>query len=432
MTFSIVVPILPFLRDIFHFSNIGFIEAIYIFLNTASLIFWGYVTDMVEKRRKLILLLGISGWTLSAIIVSAGFVTNISTYFLIRSLMALSSAVASPILYSLLGDIAEYQHRTWIASGISLALIIGNGGGILLSGIISEIDWKLSFLVLALLSLGTITVLIFYKFPPRGKAEPELVNIEFTTYRYHITAKDILKLIKIRTNLWLLLQGIFALIPSAILSYYLVSYLSDTKYHGLGIPLSIATLLALTIASGRIFGYIFFGWLADYMFQRRVNGRVYVATVSMFLQAPFMIAAFFIPLPYYTKNVFDVNYFITVNFLAFAILFFIGSFLGGAPAPTRRATLYDVNLPEHRGTMASLFSITDQIGATLGVFIGTLFITAYGYKTILGTSTFFYIIAGLIWLFSIHTVNPDQSYVRKVIQQRTNFFRKEGKKIFEV
>ncbi|MEM1925302.1 MAG: hypothetical protein QXH44_09555, partial [Pyrobaculum sp.] len=46
-------------------------------------------------------------------------------------------------------------------------------------------------------------------------------------------------------------------------------------------------------------------------------------------------------------------------------------------APNVPATLSEVSLPEHRGTIFSIFNITDNIGSAIGPTLAALFISYY-------------------------------------------------------
>jgi len=76
-----------------------------------------------------------------------------------------------------------------------------------------------------------------------------------------------------RTNLSLFAQGTAALIPGSILTYYLISMLSDSQNGGFGIETGIATFLGLSMAFGRVIGCLIFGIIGDHFGKDKRNER---------------------------------------------------------------------------------------------------------------------------------------------------------------
>ncbi len=126
----------------------------------------------------------------------------------------------------------------------------------------------------------------------------------------------------------------------------------------------------------------------------------------MATQAVFFFSAFLIVTPS------------PLNFILFSLLFWIGSFVGAASGPNRTALLYDISLPEHRGTLGALFSVTDQIGIIVGIILSTLSIDFLGYSMAFTLSLGFYFIAALVWAFSIISINNEKLKIQKIMNNR--------------
>jgi MFS family permease len=77
----------------------------------------------------------------------------------------------------------------------------------------------------------------------------------------------------------------------------------------------------------------------------------------------------------------------------------------------------NVNRPEHRGTVFSVFNITDNIGAGLGPGIGGLLVP-FGYLFMMNFSLLWLIPCGLIWFIVAKYINKDRNALRELLAQR--------------
>ena len=106
------------------------------------------------------------------------------------------------------------------------------------------------------------------------------------------------------------------------------------------------------------------------------------------------------------------------SLLIFSILFWLGSFIGSASGPNRTSLLFNVSLPEFRGTLGSLYSLTDHLGAALGVFVSTFFLQFLNYNTVFYLSLFFYFVASFCWFRSIQYISSDEKSIETILQTR--------------
>ncbi|MHA2365282.1 MAG: MFS transporter, partial [Candidatus Hodarchaeales archaeon] len=429
---SIVIPLLidleyaynSFILDNWtNYFGMGSIEAVFITISTFSLFFWGFFVD--RFKRKFFAISGILITILGALIIII-FPKFVEIYLIGRFLMGIGLGVITPVSYSLAGDIINYENRSTVSGGLSIAVIAGSGIAILSGSILGSINLFLPFILIILLSIILIILILLIKEPVRGQEEPELrklvkiqdsniINENFSVYSQTVSPRIMLLLLKRKTNLFMFLQGIFALIPSVILTYYLISFLHDNRYGGVGLELYIATFFSLGIASGRLIGYLVWGVIGDWLQvkDKPQGGRVFVAAFTMLAQGPLMIFAFCISslIPFLGTTDISFPGFILDYplFIAFGILFFIAAFVGGGSGPNRRSVTYDVNEPEFRGQASSLFSIGDQIGASIGLLLANSLIIYYGYDKTFIILSFGYIIAGLCWLLCLNVIKTDEN-----------------------
>ncbi|MHA2226333.1 MAG: MFS transporter [Candidatus Hodarchaeales archaeon] len=396
---TIPIPNLSAMAVHFNFPLIGLVEAMFVIVNTMFLFIWGYGADKLERKQLIWIANAI--WVFPALIIFL-IPDNLLIYILGRLGMALGLAAFSPLAYSILADFASYNNRGTVASGLNIIWVGSSGLGILIGAVFSS-RWNFSFGFLGLFGLLILGWQTLIQIPERGKQEPSFSNLEEYNYHWRIDLRQLPTALRSTTIFWLLIQGVFALIPGTFFTYYLVSFLNS----GINIEIGMASLIAVIIASGRALGYPFFGKLGDFLARKQTSrARGKIAALCMGSQAFFFIFSFVIVTP-------DL-----LNFIIFSLLFWIGSFIGAASGPNRTALLYDVSLPEHRGTLGALFSVMDQIGVVVGVILSTISITLLGYSEAFTLSVGFYIVAAVFWAFSIHSIDNEKLRVQKTIEIR--------------
>lgn len=428
IAYSIIIPLISRLEENFNFIYIGTIEAFFIAISTLSLFIWGYISD--KYSRKLILNIGFSVVIFSNLLMV--FVNNIELYTIFRFSMGIGLGTISPVSYSLAGDYIKINERSTVLGGSSVATISGSGIGIIIGSIFGAIDWRIPFLLIAIFYLLVLILFFKEKEPIRGEQEPELKEIIKQRHKKQIKIpvinyKTLFSIFKRNTNLSMITQGIFALIPSATLNYYLISFLTDSRYDGLGIPFIWATIFGLSAASGRIFGFLLWGYLGDYLYIKfqTIKIKAIIVTLTIGIQAPIIALAFLWPIPSYSVFQGAIGSYVlsSYTFIFFMITFFVGTFLGGASGPNRRSLSFDINEPEVRGTISSIFTFSDQIGAAIGLFIASFLIPNMGYREVFITLIIFgYGLAMLFWIPSIFYVNQDSKNLRMKMRKRAEDF----------
>lgn len=400
---TLPIPNLTLLAEFYNFPLIGLIEAMFVIVSTLFLLIWGYIVDRFARKP---LLWGATIiWCIPAIIIFL-FPKSLLVYALGRLGMAIGLSAFSPLAYSILADFAKYEDRGLISAGLNLAWVGSIAGGILLGGIFSK-EWNLSFGLLALLGFIVLCWQIFIEMPTRGKQEPAFSQIKEYEYPWRIEFDQFSFILRSRTRFWLLIQGIFALIPGTIFTYWLVSFLSSS---GGGISLSIesASLVAIVVASGRAIGYPFFGKMGDYYSKKYVSSqpRAKIASICMATQAFFFFFAF---------AIIDSSF---LSFLGFSLLFWLGSFVGGGSGPNRTSLLFDVSLPEHRGSLGALFSLTDHFGEIIGIIFSTLLLQHIGFREVFSLSLIFYLVAALSWGLSLPHIQRENLKIQEIMNSR--------------
>jgi len=405
---TLPIPNLTQIGEQLNFPLIGIIEALFILFSMFALVVWGYFVD--KYKRKPLLYAANIIWLFPAFCIFL-FPDSFVVYVIGRMGMAVGLSAFSPLAYSLVADFAQYKDRGLVSSGLNLAWIGSSALGIMLGAMFAS-NWYYSFGLVTGLGAVLLICLFFLKMPLRGKKEPAFVELSDFQYQWRIELSLLPKIMKTKSLFWLLLQGVFALIPGTVFTYWLVSFLASSE--GMLVSIEIASIIAITIASGRAPGYIIFGWLGDKLSTNAENSavRAKIAASGMLLQAIFFFGAFLV-----------LGSSLSEKFV-FSILFWIGSFLGAASGPNRTSLLFDISLPESRGTLGALFSLTDHLGAAFGVFISTLFLQVLEYDFVFIISLSFYILAALSWYRCVKYISHDQLHLGKILSERARSIKK--------
>ncbi|MCK4848639.1 MAG: MFS transporter [Candidatus Heimdallarchaeota archaeon] len=402
---TLPIPNLIQIGEQLNFPLIGIIEALFILFSMFALVVWGYFVD--KYRRKPLLYAANIIWLFPAVCIFL-FPNSLLIYVIGRLGMAVGLSALSPLAYSIIADFAEYKNRGLVSSGLNLAWVGSSAMGILLGAMFTS-NWHYSFGLVTGLGIILLLCLFFLKIPLRGKKEPAFAELSNFQYQWRIKLSLLPQMMRTKSFLWLLLQGIFALIPGTVFTYWLVSFIASSE--GMAVSIEIASVIAIIIASGRAPGYMIFGWLGDKLTANAENSavRAKIASSGMFLQALFFFGAFLLLGPS------------LIDKIVFSLFFWIGSFLGAASGPNRTSLLFDISLPESRGTLGALYSLTDNLGAAFGVFISTLFLQAFEYDFVFITSLSFYILAALSWYRCVKYIANDQSRLEKILNERALF-----------
>ena len=153
-----------------------------------------------------------------------------------------------------------------------------------------------------------------------------------------------------------------------------------------------------------------FGYLGDKWFGKgNQKARVKLALYGNILPIPFIFIALIIP--FHTPDIFP-------GIVIWVILMMIGIFLNGAVNGNWYATVVDLNLPEHRGTVLATSNFFDIIGRSIGPVIGAITADTLGFVFGMMISIFFWMLIPLFWIGVIKNVVPEMEQTAKTFDQR--------------
>jgi MFS family permease len=424
-------------------SLIAIPDAFFILTSACCALIWGYFTDRIDRTK--VIIAAAFSWTIGMILTAF----SINYFMLVISRMFSGMGLGSvlPVGYSIISDAIPPDERSGWFGTLAILSSISNGIGQALSSFLGPIlTWRFPFFLLSVISIIIVFSLFFVKIPRRGVSEEELIELTKMNleYSYRISSKDLGEIGKIKTNLYLIIQGFFMIIPGTILVYFTTSMLSLHFFNELPneIRLQTATIFAGLMGIGYILGNMIISYISDILFRKNKKNRTRLATFCMIIAIPFSITMLLLlrpievdslniiyPTPIPTSEIAKYM-FLTIGeifsvyptYLLFFFFALISSILGAGPVANKNAVMIDVNLPEHRGTIASFFNLSEQIGKGVTLLTSYLLISFFSYFSFPSDSSiynmmffsmFFWIPASIFWYRASKTVESDM--IRKSV-----------------
>lgn len=372
------------------------------------MLIFGYLSDKII--RKWIVCAGafiFSIFSLFTVAVPMGLI-GYTIFFLITVITGIGYGALVPSIFSLIGDIISKDSRSKGYSFFSIASFFGIVVGTGLATFIGASDWRVPFFIVGILGLVGSFLFIFFKEPSRiGRDQSYLLDRDGIEYTYRIDFSDLRTIFRKRANIWLVVNFVDN-IPSGIILFLLYAYMEE--YHG--IPSEITIIVMLMILIFIILGTIIFGIIGDKAFSKgNAKARVKLALFGNVFPIPFLFIALIIP--FQAPNLFP-------GLLIWIILFMIGMFTNGAVNGNWYATVADLNLPEHRGTVLAASNFFDIIGRAIGPLIGALIADLFGYVFGMMTAIFAWIFIPFFWIPVLKNVVTEMNETDRIFQERIN------------
>jgi MFS family permease len=393
----IIGPLTSSIMDSFHINEAQMGTVLSGALVTGGLLFplWGYLFDRFSRARLLAIAAAVWGATtwLSAVAPTFGW------FVVTRAATGIDDA-SVPGAYSLLADTFEPRVRGKVYAVLKTSIPVGYVVGAALATFLApRIGWRWVFVVTGSAGmLVAVLVALFVRDVPRGATEPELAGAPAAGARFSWRVAR--SLLRRKTLVALYAQGLLAVIPINVVTFWMYRYLETERGYSGQASLSVAIVTVAGLAMGLPLG----GALGDRLFRAMPRGRllVVVATIPGSL---LLCAALLVPVTHH---------------VAFAVLAMTGSFLAGFAAPNIGATISDISPPEVRSTALAMQSLVETTGAALAPLLTGILAS----RISLGTA-FLVLIAGAsaLWtpcyLIALSHVSSDIEQTRAELRARS-------------
>ncbi len=408
-------------------SALGALAFAFMIVSGCSMVLFGYLADKIN--RKWIVFGGTviySVFSLFTILVPMG----LSGYYLFLFLSMMNGVgfgAIIPSIFSLIGDLISQTDRSKGFSFFSIASLIGMAIGIGLATLVGSIDWRLSFFIVGVMGLGSAVTILFFKEPSRiGKDYLDLADKNAVDYSYRINKKDLKLIFKKKSNIWLIVNFVDT-IPTGIILFLLFAYME--VFHN--IPSNLTLVFLVFILLSTLLGTIAFGIIGDFYFKKgNKMARIHLAIIGNIIPIPFVFIALILPFRA-PNNATLLQLFVIPAAVIMLILIVIGMFVNGATNGSWYATVVDLNLPEHRGTVLATANFFDIIGKAIGPLIGALIADYFGFVYGMMLSIIFWVMLPFFWIPVLRNAVPEMEATEKIFAERlkslkASVARKEG------
>jgi len=182
----------------------------------------------------------------------------------------------------------------------------------------------------------------------------------------------------VRTNVALFVQGVAGTIPWGAF-FFLNKFLESEK----GLSTAAATTVYLVFGVGMVAGTIAGGKLGAMAFAKSRRALPLFCAVTTFLGAALTVAVVYLRAP-------------TV---VLSLLGFAAASLAAMTGPNMKTMLLDVNVPESRGPIFSIFNLTDSLGTGLGRWVAGIISLIAGLSGALAICAAFWLICAVVlWM----------------------------------
>ncbi|HSW36280.1 MAG TPA: MFS transporter [Candidatus Limnocylindrales bacterium] len=381
----VMSPAIPAIQNEFNITDweIGLIGSAFTLTGAIITLLWGYFCDKFSRKWLLVaaVVLGETACFLTA------FARSYEELLLLRVLTGIAIGGAVPVSFSILGDLFTDKQRpraqAWYGSITNFGIIFG----MLIAGFLGPtLGWRIPFIIVSVPNfIFVLGMVIFGDEPKRGAGEQELKDLVLLgrDYQRRIGIKNYVNLLKIPSNIWLFIQGIPGTVAWGVIPFFLIVFYVREK----GFSVELATVLLLFLGFGSIVGRLLGGYIGNILYIRDKRLLpIFCGSLQLIGVVPILITLGW-PAP-------EVANFSSI--IPPAIIGFFGTAIISTAGPNVQAMLMNVNAPEYRGAISSIFNLTDSIGAGFGPLIGGFLAQRASLGFAMNTATLFWIPCGLL------------------------------------
>ncbi|HEV7898180.1 MAG TPA: MFS transporter [Planosporangium sp.] len=413
---------------------VGAVTAVSFLVTALAGVGWAYRSD--RASRKPLLMVGTLLW--AAGLAATAMAGSWPAFFAAQMLASLGLGAVGSVGYSVVTDLISPLRRGLVMSLWGLSQGVGTLAGTLLGGVLGAGDWRRPFWLLAGVGVAATVAYLFTYDIRRGQSEPELARVFEAGggYEYRISRSDLPAILRRRSNVWLILQGLTAQVTFGSLVW--LPRLLQAKAEAQGYPQATAILIGSLFATlfqlGGVLSIVG-GLVGDRLQRRTLRGRALVAAVGILGGIPLYVGLFYAPLRIdaptdaggaaITRAVFSSI--VTEPAMALTFLTALGALaLTSANSPNWFALIADVNPPEHRATVYSMGNLVNGVGRAAGnglvgmVFrsLSTALPPPGNYAAGLAVFQIFFVPTALMYYLASRTSPADITAVRRLLADR--------------
>ncbi len=313
----------------------GYLQAALFLIGGGTALVIGHMADQLNKRvlYACIVLVGQAGAALTIL------VTQFWQLFLTTSMMGMAIGGAAPCAFAILGEIFPGDERMVVVGAFKLGMGAGGFVGQYMAGYVGENwGWRVPFLVAAIPTSLLAVIFLLLTRQPRHKNAHEAEVLPLLL--------KIGTILQTKTNLLGFAQGLAGCVPWSIFSflndYLIVDRNNLTKMQ--------ATVVCSLFTAGVTVGSLIGGYLGQYLYRKN---KKYIC----FLMGSTTILGI-LPLLLIIRT--DFSYPVA------SVISVTGGIIASITGTNIMTVILNVNYVNLRGFVLAMFTLTDDIGRSLG------------------------------------------------------------------
>lgn len=390
-------------------TTLGIIGSAFTLVGAFMSILFGYIADKGSRKWMLVMVILIG--EIPCILTGVPYFTQtIGAFAFLRLLSGIGLGGVYPVSYSVLADYFKEEHRATASAWMNTAWSVGSIIGVSVAGYLTNAyGWRLSFI---LIGAPNIPIALFFalyaKEPPKGRTEDALEELiqKGLVYKQKINFRDFATILKLKTNLYVFLQGIPGSLPWGILLYWAITFFQEYRH----ISKEMATTIFLVMGVGSTLGGIVLAYIGEWLYKKSPR------YMPIFCGAMVLVGM----LPSYVLINMPV-----ANIPVYMVLGFVTGFLVSVGMANVPAMIMNVNRPEHRGTVFSLLNITGSLGTGLGPAVGGVLIPL-GYLFMMNSAITWWLPCGILLFVAARYIIGDRETLRSFLEEQAGEMVKES------
>jgi len=378
-------------------DSIGWAGTAFMLLGAIMGLVFGHFNDRISRKKLLMIAVAV-GEVPCLLTGIAGVTYNFEMFVIMRTLTGFGIGGIYPITFSLLADYVSDKNRAKASAMVDIAWGLGIMSGPILASYALSTDygWRLAFVLAALPSFPLILIYwLVATEPERGRNEKGKEDNQEASDSNTNTAKFSLSAFKSifsnKTNVLLFLQGIPGSIPWGLLPFWIITFFREEREFSA----ADATLIWEVFGIATVVGGLMWAICGDWLFKRSAK---YVAILCSVVILLGMIPEYIL---------LNVEFAQQNSYWALAIM---GGIFISVGSSNVRALLMNVNSPNQRGKVFSMYNFFDSIGKGAGPAIGGLILaTTNDYQLMVNMAISFWLLCALIFSGTIFTVEADRN-----------------------
>jgi len=391
-------------------TTLGIIGSAFTLVGAFMSILFGYIADKGSRKWMLVMVILIG--EIPCILTGVPYFTQtIGAFAFLRLLSGIGLGGVYPVSYSVLADYFKEEHRATASAWMNTAWSVGSIIGVSVAGYLTNTyGWRLSFI---LIGAPNIPIALFFalyaKEPPKGRTEDALEELiqKGLVYKQKINFRDFATILKLKTNLYVFLQGIPGSLPWGILLYWAITFFQEYRH----ISKEMATTIFLVMGVGSTLGGIVLAYIGEWLYKKSPK------YMPIFCGAMVLVGM----LPSYVLINMPV-----ADIPVYMVLGFVTGFLVSVGMANVPAMIMNVNRPEHRGTVFSLLNITGSLGTGLGPAVGGVLIPL-GYLFMMNSAITWWLPCGILLFVAARYIIGDREKLRGFLEEQAGEMVRESR-----